>query len=188
MSPHDAKQFEPNQKACLLVGRFDPPTMAYWWASEKLFTVAGVDHVWFCPLAGPNDKVGMMTMVMASSFSKPVTCCTVGIDKGFTKASEILEWCKKRYPEQKFTTATMAPCLDGEIILCFSNQHISAGPGKSVIHLNEHVPIDETQVASMISRGEDAQRKVPEAVWGHILKYGIYRPHRKGEGAVVPNP
>lgn len=185
MTPQDAKQLEDDQRVCLLVGGFNPPTMSYWWTVDHLFTVPKIDHVWLCPLAEPNEESAALSMIMASSFPKPVTCCTVAMDKGFSKVSDILEWCRKKYAKNSFISATLAPNLEGDLVVCFNNQNVVTETGKQVLRLDQYLRIEEGHVAQMISRGEDAKRKLPESVWNYILRHNLYR--GKGEPSSVPN-
>jgi len=178
-SPSDAKEPESGDLIVVLVGDYDPPTMAYYRAIEALFKRPEVNHVWVSP---SRSKIASFSWEMASILAldfavnkKQIGQCLLN-DKS---PNEIISWLRnnKRYSDKKFRLASVDdPLADSEITYCIKLgiKGDTSPEGVELITLEEYAPIP-MDFKERIKAGSDESRIFIPAIWSFIQKNKLYR-------------
>ena len=157
---------EPKDGDCivLLVGDYDPPTLDYFRAIEALCKSKGIEGVWVCPV-GSEDKQRVVSLATSfyadasSTISRRLTCCTVGLDKGFSP-EDLCKWCQSKYPTLKFKVALL--------------KDVSfAGEDGGVVKVSKFLRIGD--VRDRIAEGSDESRSFTAGTWSLIQARRYYR-------------
>lgn len=157
------RQANDGDKVVLLVGDYDPPTMDYLRAIEALQLEKGVDHVWACPVKSEDkERARLLTMSFCAevaSRKKPVTCCTVGLDRDLDPDG-LASWCRQRYATFRFETVSVSDVK-------------FAGEEGDGVKVSKFLRVGD--VRDRIGSGYDESRSFTPGTWSLIQARKYYR-------------
>lgn len=181
--PGERNRVSDGTRVCLLVGGMDPPTMDVLRALDVIDASGRFEGIWLCPLPGGVDDESKraLTQVACAEWSsasgKQVGCCTMAMDKGLRRASELADECRRYFPRVSFDVVMFHDESEGEDpdqVICFRGQ--TPRGGARAIKLSNFN--SEGDVRGAIASGSDVRRSFSPGVWEMIQKRRLYRRRR----------
>lgn len=181
MNKPSIPEVKSGDRIVLLLADMDPPSNDLRRAADAILARPDVDGLWLCPIPG-KDPVRIRTLATifgteyACSVGRPVTTCTIALDKDLS-IQDFISWVRPKYPDFKFSVAVMPniSVSDREPIM---QVRFSAQPhpptGFIPISLDKFVSVQEN-IKQRIASGADESSNMFIGVWNYIQKNKVYR-------------
>lgn len=180
------QQTVPGDNVCMFIGDWNPPTHDLRHACLALSLVPEIKRIWLCPVSMETSKearthIANVNSIFCTEFaaehSKVITCCTVGLSKGFRTASEFRLWAVTKFPFLQFSVAEINPQHENNFstysIRFASQPYPKNSPHVKPISLDKNIFIGD--VKGKIQKGSDESRNMYYGVWTYVQETRLYR-------------